>query len=171
VGCDAIALDADRELKLDRLKFVEMHLDRALEIMAAVKASAQELNGQRETNGSVQLHPEPTLVEGTGGEIPVDFGCAMMLAALAGASGESAPTDMGRALNFALKKLPENLREAVRTRLRDMHCEGSPGGTRALREVAMSFRLREPENDSASDDIPSRVVRSSTNTHLNCADD
>jgi hypothetical protein len=152
------ALDADRELKLDRLMFIEMHLDRALEILAAVKESAQELNDQREAKGGVQLNVVPALVEGTGGRIPVDFGCAMMLAALAGASEESTPTDIGSALNSALAELPENLRDAVRTRLRDLHREGSPDGTRALREVAMSFRLREPENDSASDDIPSRVA-------------
>jgi len=152
------ALDADRELKLDRVRFVEMHLDRALEIMAAVKESATRLNEQRRAKGGALLVPAATLAEGSGGRIPADFGCAMMLAALAGASGESRPTDVGSALNSALAELPEDLRDAVRTRLRDLHREGSPDGARALREVAMSFRLREPENDSGPDDIPSRVA-------------
>jgi hypothetical protein len=51
----AEALDADRELKLDRVRFVEMHLDRALEIMAAVKESAARLNQERKERSGLVL--------------------------------------------------------------------------------------------------------------------
>jgi CHAT domain-containing protein len=153
----AEALNADAELKVDLLRFVETRLDRALEILVAVKESAARLNAERKGGRGIALSPAAKLVEGSGGTIPADFGCSMMLAALARASGESARSDVSGALDAVLTQLPDDLRTTVRERLRELHGKGSAEEL-MLRDVAMNFRLREPETDPARDDVPSRVA-------------
>jgi hypothetical protein len=157
------ALNADGELKIDRLSFVELHLDRALEIQAAVKASSvrlneQRINEQRKEQAITVLEPSAAIVDGVGGRIPADFGCSMMLASLAKASESSNHSNVSNALATVLAELPENLRNTVRERLQELYGEGAVGEAMALRDIAMKFRLREPENESAAGDIPSRVA-------------
>lgn len=150
------ALNADGELKIDRLSFIELHLDRALEIQAAVKASSARFNEQEQA--ITALEPSAAIVDGVGGRIPADFGCSMMLASLAKASGSSNRSNVSSALATVLAELPENLRNTVRARLQELYGEDAVGEAIALRDIAMKFRLREPENESAAGDIPSRVA-------------
>lgn len=150
------ALNADGELKIERLSFIELHLDRALEIQAAVKASSARLNEQEQA--ITALEPSAAIVDGVGGRIPADFGCSMMLASLAKASGSSNRSNVSSALATVLAELPENLRNTVRARLQELYGEDAVGEAMALRDIAMKFRLREPENESAAGDIPSRVA-------------
>ena len=160
------AFSADSELKLDRLKFVERELDRALEILFAVKESAAQINAESKGRSGIVLTPSAKLIDGSGGKIPVDFGCSMMLAALARASGESDRSGVGNVLDALLAQLPEELRATVRKRLRELHGKGG-AEERLLRDVAMNFRLREPDDDASVNDVPSRVAfwRSENNIH------
>ncbi|MGH8772541.1 MAG: CHAT domain-containing protein, partial [Burkholderiales bacterium] len=102
--------------------------------------------------------PSAAIVDGVGGRIPADFGCSMMLASLAKASGSSNRSNVSSALATVLAELPENLRNTVRARLQELYGGDAVGEAIALRDIAMKFRLREPENESAAGDIPSRVA-------------
>jgi hypothetical protein len=180
LGGLAEALRANHALHLDRVRLVEKHLDRAIELHAevqeAAKAHNNELQRQRaagvEQVPGVELEARSMLVDGHGGDVPPDFGCAMVLAALAMADDESSNPELGGALRTVLRKLPDNVRAAVRDRLkgalaRDAGAKRrSPKGAvphdagaeeRMLRVLAMNFRLREPD-ETIADDIPSRVA-------------
>jgi hypothetical protein len=150
------ALDLDPHLNLSYLKIVERDLDRALEILIALKESAARLNHERNGKERLLLAPSPELVEGKEGNIPADFGCAMMLAALAKGSGKKG--EVGPPLNDLLCELPKDLRETVLARLREVQTKNDHTKAADLRDVAMQFRLREPDKDAAGGDIPSRVA-------------
>ncbi len=145
------------QLGLDVLKVVERDLDRALEILEAAKESAARLNAQRASRPAIDLLPHSALIEEKGGDISPDFGCSMMLAALAGGNGRSSLPHMSRALRDVLSQLPQKLHKSVLERLAAPN-QDSPGKARSLRDIAMKFRLREPNRQNDAKDIPSRLA-------------
>lgn len=156
----AEALDAHPGLSLQRVRIVEKHLDRALEILRAVRKIAELRNEERKRRQvvGVELVAGTTLVDGKRGEVPADFGCAMLLATLAMAGNEPPSSELGVALNSVLKKLPDGVADTVRNRLRGALVQGSAPKEWPLATLAMDFRLREGESDMGGDDIPSRVA-------------
>jgi hypothetical protein len=144
-------------LGLDVLEIVERDLDRALEILAVVKESAAHLTVQRANRSGLEFLPHPELIEGKGGDISPDFGCSMMLAALAAGNGRSGLPQMSRALRDVLSHLPQKLHKNLLERLAASNRDG-PGRARPLRDIAMQFRLREPDRPHDSKDIPSRLA-------------
>ena len=152
----AEALSLER-LDLGILKIVERDLDRALEILAAATESAVRLNAQRAGRPGLDLFPQAALTEGKGGDISPDFGCSMMLAALASGNGRSGLPLMSRALRDVLSHLPQKLHKSLRERLTASNHENT-GKERSLRDMAMTFRLREPDRQADAKDIPSRLA-------------
>jgi hypothetical protein len=100
-------------LGLDILKIVERDLDLALEILAAVKQSVARLTVQRAGRSGLEFLPQPELIEGKGGNISPDFGCSMMLPALAGGNERSGLSQMSRAMRDVLSHLPQKLHKNV----------------------------------------------------------
>lgn len=152
------ALDADVGLRLDRVKLVEVQLDRALEVLAAVTQIAQRLNDEKKDRGGIVLVPTSDLVDGIGGRTPADFGCSMVLAALAKNTGKKNADGTHSILRAVLAELPADVRETVLVRLRQPHGDAPERQAMLLRDIAMNFRLRETDGDGAPTDIPSRIA-------------
>jgi hypothetical protein len=154
------ALTRDPNLTLDRVRFVEMRLDRALAIQNAARAQRAQ-HAERKT---AILRVAPQLRKGIGGEIPVDFGCSMLLATLARGSTKPSNLALRGALNAVLNELPESLRlrDEVRERLQKIirtvtrRRRGNTAGR--LRDIAMSFRLSQPEETKQARPMPTRVA-------------
>lgn len=151
-------LAADPRLAIQKLSFVERNVDRAMEILDAVQKTASERPVAREGR-RVALHVHDDLVEKSGGVIPAEFGCAMILASL-GMPGDD--TQQVNVLDTLLARLPEGVRDNVRKRLLEEELEQQPrpGASLAnpLRAQAMRFRLRESSNQTASDQRLSRIT-------------
>lgn len=146
------ALERDRELGLKRLRIVEQSLDRALEILAALK----ELYGK---DARVKLAPR--LKEEQGGTIPSDFGCSMVLASLVGAGRRRRRSTISKALESLLDELPHRplLREQVTERLqRTLRSVRRRAESDHVRDVAMALRLRATHSPPRSQEIPTRVA-------------
>jgi len=143
-------------LGLERVRIVERDLDRALEVLQCVKRSAEHLNSEKHKPGGLLLAPHGNLVENTGGRIPPDFGCSMMLAALATGNGGASSSTMTRALRDVLAQLPDSTRKSVEERLKKVNHRGNRK-TAAIRDIAMQFRLREPDDGNDPSDVPTRV--------------
>ncbi|BFU95765.1 MAG: hypothetical protein NTNFB02_24870 [Nitrospira sp.] len=143
-------------LGLERLQIVERDLDRALEVLQCVKRSTEQLNPEMRKRGGLLLAPHGNLIENSGGHISPDFGCSMMLAALATGNGGARSSTMTRALHDVLAQLPDSTRKSVEERLKKMNHCGSKKEV-AIREMAMQFRLREPDDGNDPLDVPTRV--------------
>jgi hypothetical protein len=152
------ALNGDGRLGLDRLRIVERDLDRALEILECIKQSEEVIN-EDPKDRRIVLEVCPTLVEDASGRIPGDFGCAMMLALLAQESRLTKHTDRRSALNTLLAQLPSKaLQQEVRTRLSKTSTKDPKAKAMSLRDLAMTFRLREPDADDAAVENISRIA-------------
>jgi hypothetical protein len=154
------ALARDPKLTLDRVRIVEMQLDKAIEIQNSAKAVCAE-HAARET---AVLRLAPRIKKGVGGKVPVDFGCSMLLATLARGSARPSSAVLRGALNAVLAELPElpRLRDDIRDKLQKIirstmrRRRGSTAGR--LRDIAMSFRLSQPEDTKQARPIPTRVA-------------
>lgn len=134
------ALDADPDLTLDSVTFVEQHLDRAMDVLRVLKVLAADFQRRTDEDQSRTIVTIQTeLRDGIGGKISADFGCAMLLASL------GMPVDAGGEkdlLTTLLARLPADVQTAVRDRLL-LKSGRTPLDAAALREQAMSFRLNE----------------------------
>jgi hypothetical protein len=154
------ALARDPKLTLDRVRIVEMQLDKAIEIQTAAKVVSAE-HAERKT---AVLRLAPRLKKGVGGKVPVDFGCSMLLATLARGSTSPSSAVLRGALNAVLAELPElpRLRDDIRDKLQmtiRSTIRRRRGSTAArLRDIAMSFRLSQPEDTKQVRPIPTRVA-------------
>ena len=148
------ALDADSSLRISRITFIERRLDRALDILQTLKQSAADLQRRSDERDGRFLKFQYELLEGAGGEISADFGCAMLLASLG--MQDNADSEQGL-LDTLLRRLPADVQAAVRDRLvlkqgrRELD-------TASLREQAMKFRLNELQRTKDRQRDPVRVA-------------
>jgi hypothetical protein len=146
-------LASDPRLTIRRLSFIERNVDRAMEVLAAVQETVDELQRAPEDRRmALEVHGD--LVEKSGGVIPAEFGCAMILASL-GMPGDD--TQQVNVLDTLLARLPENVRGEVRERLLEQQRRPARKFANPLRAQAMRFRLRETGPAPAADQRLSRI--------------
>jgi len=107
---------SDNRLNLARLQIVELHLDRALEVLDHVKLIAANLLPDQR-NGDLEVLVQEQLQTALGGQIDTRFGCSMLLAALAeiAASGDDSKASL---VNLLFAALPDDeVRSNVRNEL------------------------------------------------------
>ena len=150
------AVSSDARLILTRFRFVELHLDRALEVLGQV-GRVMARNWKDRRAGTLDLALQPQLLTTTGGRIDTRFGCSMLLAAMAemAASGEDATPPLLRSL---FDTLPDDaVRADVRRELlraRENLTETEAG--ERLRRLAMGFRIQQ-DSDGADREVLSRL--------------
>lgn len=159
-------LAADPRLTIRRLSFIERNVERAMEILDAVRATAGERLIAHEGRRIV-LKVQEDLVEKSGGVIPAEFGCAMILASL-GMPGDD--TQQVNVLDTLLARLPEGVRDNVRRRLLEEEREQQPRPAKSLanplRAQAMRFRLRESANQPDPNQRLSRIAFQQTGEEI-----
>ena len=153
------ALDRSPAVALSKVSIIELLLDRALEIATALDVAAKSINESHR----VRVRPVRRVVESPGGRIPDDFGCSMLLAKLASATGARSTSKARAALNTVLEGLPQDaaLRKDVLERLRKPLRKRGQAPKRSqswFRKLAMEFRLHRSEVGAGAQPIPTRVA-------------
>ena len=134
----ARALGAEPSLRSVTIRIVERHLDRAYEVLAAVRESMARLAGAHPVD---LISPNDVIeLDDSGGTIPVPFGFSMILASLAQAcfDGETAPLDT------LTKQLPAKLKERVLEVLKDR------GKQRNAKQLGLAFRIVDHDRSSGA---------------------
>ena len=131
----------DPRLRLSRLRIVELHQDRALEVLRHVKRVVDR-NWRDRGAGDLEVTVEARLQPLKGGRIDTQFGCSMVLGALAEAAG-SGDASLTPLLERVLSALPD---DDVKDRVRTALVEARKASTETevverLRSLAMAFRI------------------------------
>ena len=143
--CDAF--DAYPDLRIDRLRLVEINLDKAAAMLHALEQKAAT-PGQH-----VRFHVKPKLVKARGRRVPVTFSFSMLLGAVARQtrSSSSALRPWLRTLLRQLPQLPDVETDVV-GQLR-AHAEEN----RDLARLALSFPIATRDKEPARE-VPTRLV-------------
>lgn len=143
------ALDADPLLSLRELVFVERALDRALRIAQALEKAAPRLAQRPQRTRQISIDTQ--LGECPGGQVPSDFGCSMLLAALCADDAHARGV-----LPQALAALPNELHGGVQQWLRER--AATEAGPAPLRRAALRLRLVPDEAQPLSNRVPVRIT-------------
>jgi CHAT domain len=160
----AEALREDAALEIGKLRIVERYLDRAMEILDVLSNRSQDDRRNRD----LALDIKPQLVEENGGHISAEFGCSLLLASLADSDDGLREAGSTSVLDQLLDRLAyEGLPKRVRDKLAELsgRCKDMQGAQR-LRRLAMSFRLREDDQNTAQEPMPSRLAFWSAGTDI-----
>lgn len=163
------ALVANDHLSLERLTIVERKLDRALEVHDAVRSWAK---AHAETGGdkqSVRIACAPRLTDGLDGRVSKRFGCSMLLAAIAKASGSDLGSRMPEFVEGLLETLPESARDGARSYLQGTEHSSAERTSLDLRELAMQFRLQAERVAKVDKSVPSRIAFTRTGDDIRVA--
>jgi hypothetical protein len=147
---------SDNRLNLARLQIVELHLDRALEVLDHVKLIAANLLPDQR-NGDLEVLVQEQLQTALGGQIDTRFGCSMLLAALAeiAASGDDSKASL---VNLLFAALPDDeVRSNVRNEL--LKAREKLTETQAAERIKVLARrfLIQRGGETTSQEIPVRL--------------
>jgi hypothetical protein len=127
---------------------VEFRLDRAYEILGAVKSSWQRI--AKKSGMAIDVEDQVIERDGTGGAIPIPFGFSLILASLAQACHDGDGSPLAASVDALVKQLPDKLRTGVLAALRRL------GQERNSRKLGLAFRMvgdDQPPNSTIADRI------------------
>jgi hypothetical protein len=152
----AEALIEDTSLEIGKLRIVECYLDRAIEILDVLSKVGRDSR----LNLDFELDIKPELAEEDGGDISAEFGCSLLLASLADSDDGLREAGGTSVLDHLLNKLAyEGLPQRVRSKLGEFREQWKDlQDVERLRRLAMSFRLREDNQNVALEPMPSRMA-------------
>jgi hypothetical protein len=132
----ARTLAADSTIPAMTLRLVEYRLDRAYEVLAALRKTALDVAAK--SNVAIVVGDEVSGRDENGGAIPIPFGFSLMMASLAQAcyrkSGPLAPS-----VDALVNELPEMLRPGVLKALETL------GEQKNTRQLGLAFRMVEDD--------------------------
>lgn len=156
------ALREDPALRLDQLQIVERDLGRALEIVDSLTEFLGSAEIRPQLEGKLRLDFPGKLAENStgGGVINPEFGCSLLLGALAEIDGDQAHSELeGSILKLAAQyfdALPKVLTDKFQQFKKDPKLAALSASER-VRRLAMALRVRGPSDGSALEWIPTRV--------------
>jgi hypothetical protein len=129
----ARALKAQPALSNVTLRIVEYRLDRAYDILSAVKPATKKARDEQK----IDIEAAETVLEPLdgGGVVPLPFGFSLVLASLAQVCHDGATSPLATAADSLLSRLPEKLKPAVVEALRRLGQQKNPN------QLGLAFRL------------------------------
>ncbi len=157
------ALLEDPTLHLDELKIVERDLDRALEIhkflteLFGSKTFKSRFDGKLRYSLNKKLSDDPA----GGGDVSPEFGCSLLLGAIAAIDGLADQTDIEKRVDRLLSRYPyPQLPAVIKKKFQQLKQQFEGNDLDEIEQVkrfAMALRLREREVDWV-ENVPSRVA-------------
>lgn len=148
IGGVARTLESEPTLQSVKLRIVEYRLDRAYEILGALRAAKERIT--KTTKIQIDIDDEVIELTNTGGAIPIPFGFSMILASLAQACFKGKESPLATSVDVITSQLPPQLRGPVLEALKRLGQQQNP------KRLGLAFRLAD-DDQSPSGAIADRI--------------